>query len=152
MKTPKHIKRYCIESAKGFRLADIDPADTGGLDIDVGGAHAVTEGIAYRNPFGDIPPFTPALGGTITDISPAQTQTIAPPPPAPPATTPGTTVMTPATAGRSFSSCLSSHAFGGPACGRDLARVAAGVGLAVALLLFVADAVLVLRRRGAPAP
>jgi PPK2 family polyphosphate:nucleotide phosphotransferase len=34
MKTPKHIKRYCIEGAKGFRLADIDPADTGGLDID----------------------------------------------------------------------------------------------------------------------
>jgi PPK2 family polyphosphate:nucleotide phosphotransferase len=34
MKTPKHIKRYCIDRAKGFRLADIDPADTGGLDID----------------------------------------------------------------------------------------------------------------------
>ena len=34
MKIPKHIKRYFIERAKGFRLADIDPADTGGLDID----------------------------------------------------------------------------------------------------------------------
>ena len=34
MKIPKNIKRYRIERAKGFRLADIDPADTGGLAID----------------------------------------------------------------------------------------------------------------------
>jgi len=34
MKTPKHIKKYCIKRAKGFRLADIDPADTDGFDID----------------------------------------------------------------------------------------------------------------------
>jgi PPK2 family polyphosphate:nucleotide phosphotransferase len=34
MKIPKHIKQYCIERGKGFRLADVDPGDTGGLDID----------------------------------------------------------------------------------------------------------------------
>src|SRR5215469_51669 len=34
MKIPNDIKQYCIERAKGFRLAHIDPADTGGLDID----------------------------------------------------------------------------------------------------------------------
>jgi PPK2 family polyphosphate:nucleotide phosphotransferase len=34
MRIPKHIKQYCIEHGKGFRLADVDPGDTGGLDID----------------------------------------------------------------------------------------------------------------------
>ena len=33
MKIPKHIKDYRIERPKGFRLADVDPGDTGGLDI-----------------------------------------------------------------------------------------------------------------------
>jgi PPK2 family polyphosphate:nucleotide phosphotransferase len=33
MKMPKHIKDYRIERPKGFRLADVDPGDTGGLDI-----------------------------------------------------------------------------------------------------------------------
>jgi PPK2 family polyphosphate:nucleotide phosphotransferase len=33
MKIPKQIKQYRIDRARGFRLADIDPADTGGLDI-----------------------------------------------------------------------------------------------------------------------
>ncbi len=34
MKIPKEIKRYCIAHGKGFRLANFDPADTGGLDLD----------------------------------------------------------------------------------------------------------------------
>jgi PPK2 family polyphosphate:nucleotide phosphotransferase len=34
MKIPKQIKQYRIERAGGFRLANIDPADTDGLDID----------------------------------------------------------------------------------------------------------------------
>jgi PPK2 family polyphosphate:nucleotide phosphotransferase len=34
MKIPKHIKQYRVERAKGFRLADFDPADTGGLAVD----------------------------------------------------------------------------------------------------------------------
>jgi PPK2 family polyphosphate:nucleotide phosphotransferase len=34
MKIPKHIKSYRIERAKGFRLADVDPADTGGMDVE----------------------------------------------------------------------------------------------------------------------
>jgi len=34
MKVPKHIKQYRVERGKGFRLADVDPGDTGGLDID----------------------------------------------------------------------------------------------------------------------
>ena len=38
MKIPKHIRQYCVEHATGFRLADFDPADTGGLDIDKAGA------------------------------------------------------------------------------------------------------------------
>ncbi len=33
MKIPKLIKQYRIERAKGFRLADVDPADTGGLEL-----------------------------------------------------------------------------------------------------------------------
>jgi PPK2 family polyphosphate:nucleotide phosphotransferase len=34
MKIPKHIKDYRVDRGKGFRLADVDPGDTGGLDID----------------------------------------------------------------------------------------------------------------------
>jgi PPK2 family polyphosphate:nucleotide phosphotransferase len=34
MKIPKHIKQYRVARAKGFRLADFDPADTGGLAVD----------------------------------------------------------------------------------------------------------------------
>jgi PPK2 family polyphosphate:nucleotide phosphotransferase len=34
MKPPKHIKSYRIKRAKGFRLADFDPADTGGMDVE----------------------------------------------------------------------------------------------------------------------
>jgi PPK2 family polyphosphate:nucleotide phosphotransferase len=33
MKIPKHVKSYRVEHPKGFRLADFDPGDTGGLDI-----------------------------------------------------------------------------------------------------------------------
>src|SRR5215471_4524747 len=41
MKLPKHIKKYRVEDAKGFRLADIDPADTGGLDVEKDEAKAI---------------------------------------------------------------------------------------------------------------
>jgi len=34
MKIPKHIKKYRVDGGKGFRLADYDPADTLGLDIE----------------------------------------------------------------------------------------------------------------------
>jgi PPK2 family polyphosphate:nucleotide phosphotransferase len=34
MKFAKHIKRFRVDSGHGFKLADFDPADTGGLDID----------------------------------------------------------------------------------------------------------------------
>ncbi len=64
-----------------------------------------------------------------------------PPPPA-------TQLITPATAGRTFSSCLTTSPFGRPGCsGRDLARLAGAVGLGIALILFVGDAVLLYRRR-----
>jgi PPK2 family polyphosphate:nucleotide phosphotransferase len=38
MKIPKHIKEYRVDRAKGFRLADVEPDDTGGLDIGKGAA------------------------------------------------------------------------------------------------------------------
>jgi PPK2 family polyphosphate:nucleotide phosphotransferase len=41
MKVPEHIKQYRVEHAKGFRLARIDPADTGGLDIEKDVAKAI---------------------------------------------------------------------------------------------------------------
>jgi PPK2 family polyphosphate:nucleotide phosphotransferase len=41
MKIPTHIKRYRIERGKGFHLADVDPADTGGLDIEKDEAKAI---------------------------------------------------------------------------------------------------------------
>jgi PPK2 family polyphosphate:nucleotide phosphotransferase len=41
MKIPKHIKDYRVERGKGFRLADFDPGDTGGLDIDKGEAKTI---------------------------------------------------------------------------------------------------------------
>jgi PPK2 family polyphosphate:nucleotide phosphotransferase len=41
MKIPTHIKRYRVERGKGFRLADYDPADTGGLDIEKDDAKAI---------------------------------------------------------------------------------------------------------------
>jgi len=34
MKLGKFVSRYCVGEAEKFRLADCDPADTGGLDID----------------------------------------------------------------------------------------------------------------------
>jgi PPK2 family polyphosphate:nucleotide phosphotransferase len=34
MKLPKHIKKFRVDGPKGFRLADHDPADTMGLDIE----------------------------------------------------------------------------------------------------------------------
>src|SRR5215813_6065600 len=41
MKIPKQIKSYCIERGNGFRLADQDPGDTGGLDIDKSEAKSI---------------------------------------------------------------------------------------------------------------
>jgi PPK2 family polyphosphate:nucleotide phosphotransferase len=41
MKIPKHIKRYRVEHAEGFRLADFDPADTGGMDVEKDVAKAI---------------------------------------------------------------------------------------------------------------
>jgi PPK2 family polyphosphate:nucleotide phosphotransferase len=38
MKLPKHIKQFRVDDGKGFRLADYDPADTLGLDIEKGEA------------------------------------------------------------------------------------------------------------------
>lgn len=136
----------------GLLVADIaygGLTGTGGLDVELGGVHASTEGIAYRNPFSDfLPP--PALGGTtVTDTTAGEPGTpevpATAPPPAPP---PATTVITPASSGRSFTACVTTSLFGHPGCsGRDLARTAAGIGLAVALVLFVADALLLFRRR-----
>jgi len=34
MKFTRHIKRFCVGSGRGFKLAAFDPAETGGLDID----------------------------------------------------------------------------------------------------------------------
>jgi PPK2 family polyphosphate:nucleotide phosphotransferase len=41
MKAPKHIKKYCVDRPKKFRLADFDPADTMGMDIDKGEAKTI---------------------------------------------------------------------------------------------------------------
>jgi hypothetical protein len=137
----------------GLLLADITYGGltgTGGLDIALGGVHATTEGIAYRNPFGDFVPL-PQLGGTtITDTTPRDAvRPVAPPAVAPaPAPATATTVITPATAGRSFTSCVSPGSLGRSGCSaRDLARVAAAAGLTLALLLFAGDSLLLLRRR-----
>jgi hypothetical protein len=122
---------------------------TGGVDVDLGGVHATTEGIAYRNPFGDfLPP--PALGDTsVTDTTSAEPGTAAAVPPAvPPPPPPSTQVISPATAGRTVTACLTTSPFGHPGCsGRDLARLAGGIGLAIAIVLFLGDAVLLYRRR-----
>jgi hypothetical protein len=122
---------------------------TGGVDVELGGVHATTEGIAYHNPFGDFVPLPPPPSTVITDTTPAEPGIPAAPPVA--ATVPApatTTLITPATAGRTFSSCLTPSSFGLSGCSRrDLARLAAGVGLGVALLLFAGDALLLYRRR-----
>jgi hypothetical protein len=108
-----------------------------------------TEGVAYRSPFGDFLALPAPRCTTITDTTPAAPVSPALPPastPAPPRAT--TTVITPATAGRSVTSCVTTSPFGHPGCsGRDLARGAAGIGLALALLPFAGDALLLLRRR-----
>src|SRR5262245_18690808 len=47
MKLSKFVSRYCINEAEKFRLADCDPDDTGGLDIDKKEAKdLLAEGIA----------------------------------------------------------------------------------------------------------
>jgi PPK2 family polyphosphate:nucleotide phosphotransferase len=47
MKLGKFVSRYCVSEADKFRLADCDPADTGGLDIDKKEAKdLLAEGIA----------------------------------------------------------------------------------------------------------
>ncbi|HEY2703017.1 MAG TPA: hypothetical protein VGL20_04940 [Candidatus Dormibacteraeota bacterium] len=122
---------------------------TGGVDVDLGGVHATTEGIAYRNPFGDFLPLSPFGGTTVTDTTPPAVLTpVAPPalPPGPAAA--GTTLITPATAGRSFTACVTPGSFGRSGCStHDLARAAAVAGLGVAVLLFAGDALLLFRRR-----
>ncbi|HEY0409000.1 MAG TPA: hypothetical protein VGE42_01905, partial [Candidatus Dormibacteraeota bacterium] len=126
---------------------------TGGIDVELGGVHATTEGIAYRNPFGDFLPLSPLGGTTITDTTPPGGVTPAAPPAAPAGPAPaGTTVITPATAGRSVTACITPGSLGRSGCSaRDLARAAAAGGLGVALLLFAGDALLLLRRRRAGA-
>jgi hypothetical protein len=136
----------------GLLLGDITYGGltgTGGVDIELGGVHATTEGIAYRNPFGDFVPLPPPGGTTITDIAPPDAVSPpAPPPVSAPVPAPATTVITPATAGRSFTSCITPGSFGRSGCSaHDLARVAALLGLAVTLVLFAGDAVLLFRRR-----
>jgi hypothetical protein len=142
----------------GLLVADITYGGltgTGGLDIDLGGAHAATEGIAYRNPFSDFLPPPPLSGSTITDTTAGEPGTpavpeSAPPPAAPP---PPTTVISPATVGRSFTACVTTSPWGHPGCsGRDLARIAAATGLGSAVLLFLADGLLLWRRRVARVP
>jgi hypothetical protein len=142
----------------GLLVADITYGGltgTGGLDIDLGGAHAATEGIAYRNPFSDFLPPPPLSGSTITDTTAGEPGTpavpeSAPPPAAPP---PPTTVISPATVGRSFTACVTTSPWGHPGCsGRDLARIAAAAGLGSAVLLFLADGLLLWRRRVARVP
>jgi hypothetical protein len=137
----------------GLLVADIaygGLTGTGGLDIELGGAHAATEGIAYRNPFSDFLPPPPLSGTTVTDTTAGEPGTppvpaSAPPPPAP---APATAVISPATVGRSFTACVTTSPFGHPGCsGRDLARIAAAIGLGIAVLLFAADGALLLRRR-----
>src|SRR5258705_1687723 len=47
MKLAKFVNRYCVNEAEKFRLADCDPSDTGGLDIDKKEAKdLLAEGIA----------------------------------------------------------------------------------------------------------
>ncbi|MEA2670168.1 MAG: hypothetical protein QOG45_388 [Chloroflexota bacterium] len=126
---------------------------TGGVDVELGGVHASTEGIAYRNPFGDLLPLPPLGGTTATDTTPPDGVTPAAPPAAPAGPAPaGTTVISPATAGRSVTACVTPGSLGRSGCSaRDLARAAAAGGLGVALLLFAGDALLLLRRRRAGA-
>jgi hypothetical protein len=125
---------------------------TGGIDVELGGVHATTEGIAYRNPFGDLLPLSPVGGATITDTTPPGGVTPAAPPTATPGPAPATTVISPATAGRSVAVCVTPGSLGRSGCSaHDLARAAAAAGLGVALLLFAGDALLLLRRRRAGA-
>ncbi len=122
---------------------------TGGVDVDLGGVHATTEGIAYHNPFGDFLPLSPFGGTTVTDTIPPAVLTPAAPtvlPPGPAAA--GTTLITPATAGRSFTACVTPGSFGRSGCStHDLARAAAVAGLGIAVLLFAGDVLLLFRRR-----
>jgi hypothetical protein len=121
---------------------------TGGVDVELGGVHATTEGIAYRNPFGDFVPLPPPGSTTVTDTTPGEPVSPAPPPAPATAPAPPTTVITPATVGRTFTSCITPGSFGLSGCSRrELARIAAVAGLAVALLLFAGDALLLYRRR-----
>ncbi|HYS47258.1 MAG TPA: polyphosphate kinase 2 family protein [Xanthobacteraceae bacterium] len=41
MKIPKHIKKYRVDHPKRFRLADVDPADTMGLEVEKDDAKAI---------------------------------------------------------------------------------------------------------------
>ncbi len=122
---------------------------TGGVDVDLGGVHATTEGIAYRNPFGDFLPLSPFGGTTVIDTTPPGAVTPAAPAAAPPGpAAAGTTLITPATAGRSFTACVTPGSLGRSGCSaHDLARAAAAAGLGVAVLLFAGDALLLFRRR-----
>jgi hypothetical protein len=122
---------------------------TGGIDVELGGVHATTEGIAYRNPFGDFLPLSPFGGTTITDTTPPGAVTPAAPPAAPPRPAPAAaTVISPATAGRTVTVCVTPGSLGRSGCSaHDLARAAAAAGLGIALLLFAGDALLLLLRR-----
>jgi hypothetical protein len=141
----------------GMLLADIAGGGltgTGGADVLLGGVHATTEGIAYGSPFGDlgVPPALPAAAGAPPGSAP-------PPPgggslPPPPAAAPAAPAATvPPVGGRTVSACVGGTPAHPGGCVPDAARAAAAGGLAVAVLLFAADAALMRRRpRRARAP
>jgi hypothetical protein len=83
-----------------------------GVNLEFGGAKATTEGIAYENPFGNIPPFAP--GGPALTVTRTPGSPSLPAEPASPGTTGSLAVQTGPTSER----CETTHARGEPGCSR----------------------------------
>jgi hypothetical protein len=154
----------------GLLLSDITLAavtGTGGLDIELGGAQAMTEGNVYDDPFGNrrpfpLPPVRPAPPPAKSSAAseppweapvpepPATALAMAAPDPAPALDAPPVSAMPVAgtvVRQRSSTRCATAHPFGRPACSKGAASLAGAASLGVALALFAGDALVARRRR-----
>jgi hypothetical protein len=151
----------------GMLLADITLAGvtaTGGVDIELGGVKAMTEGVAYDSPFGQgrplpAPVFRPApppaprapveeydetfVAAPTRPVAPIETQVAAAP--VTPAPRQEAIAASPVTERRT-ESCSSTHAFHRRSCSDGSGMVVGLASLAVAAALFTGDAVLGRRR------
>lgn len=129
----------------GYLIADlalIALGDNGGLDFDLGGARAGTESATFANPFGTGTPLLYPLGplGAVPDVLPPDLGAAPGTGPLVPGAVPPVTTLSPTAGGITpvSISCQTTHSEGG-GCTDSRGGLAAGLILALVVLLAAAD-------------